>query len=59
MTLQDFAALVSDQGVQTAYNLDGGDSVLLYFNGRIVNEKPSQGTRKLQDVIYFVSAEGL
>ena len=59
MTLQDFAALVSEQGVQTAYNLDGGDSVLLYFNGRIVNEKPSQGTRKLQDVIYFVSAEGL
>ena len=59
MTMTEFAGLVAKQNVQTAYNLDGGDSVLLYFNGRIVNEKPSQGTRKLQDVIYFVSAEGL
>ena len=59
LTLAEFASLVAEQDVQTAYNLDGGDSVLLYFNGRIVNEKPNQGTRKLQDVIYFVSAEGL
>ena len=59
LTMTEFAGLVAEQGVQTAYNLDGGDSALLYFHGRIVNEKPNQGTRKLQDVIYFVSAEGL
>ena len=57
--MAEFAGLVAEQGVETAYNLDGGDSALLYFHGRIVNEKPNQGTRKLQDVIYFVSAEGL
>ena len=59
LTLRDFARLVADQGVQTAYNLDGGDSTLLYFNGNRVNVKPNQGVRQLKDIIYFVSAEGL
>lgn len=59
LTLEDFTRLVAGLDVQTAYNLDGGDSSLLYFNGRMINEKPTQSTRKLQDVIYFVSAEGV
>ena len=59
LTMADFAELVAAQEVQTAYNLDGGDSTLLYFHGQRVNLKPNQSMRKLQDVIYFVSAEGL
>ena len=59
LTLADFTRLVAEQGVTTAYNLDGGDSSLLYFHGKRINEKPNQSIRKLQDVIYFVSAEGL
>ena len=59
LTLTDFTRLVGQQGVKTAYNLDGGDSSLLYFHGKRINEKPNQSIRKLQDVIYFVSAEGL
>ena len=59
LTLADFTRLVAEQDVKTAYNLDGGDSSLLYFHGRRINEKPNQSIRKLQDVIYFVSAEGL
>ena len=59
LNLADFTALVAEQGVQTAYNLDGGDSSLLYFHGNRINVKPNQSVRKLQDVIYFVSAEGL
>ena len=59
LTLEEFTRLVADQGVQTAYNLDGGDSTLLYFHGNRVNVKPNQGVRQLKDVIYFVSAEGL
>ena len=59
LTLADFTTLVSQQGVQTAYNLDGGDSALVYFHGERLNAKPNQSMRKLQDVIYFVSAEGL
>ncbi len=58
LTLAEFSGLVAEQHVQTAYNLDGGDSALLYFHGRMINEKPSKGMRRLQDVIYFVSAEG-
>ena len=59
LTLTDFTRLVAEQDVKTAYNLDGGDSSLLYFHGKRINEKPNQSIRKLQDVIYFVSAEGL
>ena len=59
LTLTDFTRLVAEQDVMTAYNLDGGDSSLLYFHGKRINEKPNQSIRKLQDVIYFVSAEGL
>ena len=59
LTLPDFTRLVAEQGVQTAYNLDGGDSSLLFFHGKRINAKPNQSIRKLQDVIYFVSAEGL
>ncbi len=59
LTLKELAQLVSEQEVQIGYNLDGGDSTLLYFHGRRINLKPISSTRKLQDVIYFVSAEGL
>ena len=60
LTLSEFALLCSQEGVETAYNLDGGDSALLYFhNGRVNDNKPISSVRKLQDVIYFVSAEGL
>ena len=58
LTLSEFALLCSQEGVQTAYNLDGGDSALLFFhNGRVNDNKPISSVRKLQDVIYFVSAE--
>ena len=60
LNIADFARLCGGEGVQTAYNLDGGDSALLYFhNNRINDYKPLSSVRKLQDVIYFVSAEGL
>lgn len=59
LTLLAFARLCSQEDVQTAYNLDGGDSAMLYFHGDRINGKPNKSVRKLQDVIYFVSAEGL
>ncbi len=57
MTLREFADLVESLGVQTAYNLDGGDSTWLYFNGNKINEFGSTSQRKLRDIIYFASAE--
>ena len=60
LTLAEFAALCERERVQTAYNLDGGDSALLYFhNDRVYDNKPNTSLRRLQDVIYFVSSEGL
>ena len=57
MSLDEFAAIVEREGVDIAYNLDGGDSTYLYFHGRKINNPRSSTTRKLQDIIYFASAE--
>ena len=56
LTMKDFARLAASQDVLVAYNLDGGDSTWLYFNGEKVNNLGSTG-RKLMDIIYFASAE--
>ena len=58
LTLKEFAELVYEYGVQTAYNLDGGDSTMLYFHGEKVNFKDNKSKRNLQDIIYFASGEG-
>ena len=57
LTLPQLAALAESLGVETAYNLDGGDSTYLYFNGRKFNDIGNNSQRKLEDVIYFASAE--
>ena len=57
MTIRQFADFVATQNVKIAYNLDGGDSTLLYFGGNKVNELGYQSQRKLTDIIYFASAE--
>ena len=58
MTTREFAEFVATMDVKVAYNLDGGDSTLLYFNGTRVNEFGYKSQRKLMDIIYFASAEG-
>ncbi len=57
MTLAEFAEVAVSEGVQIAYNLDGGDSTCMLFHGEKVNEFGSNSQRKLMDVIYFASAE--
>lgn len=59
MTIREFAELVYECGVQNAYNLDGGDSTMLYFHGQKVNFKENKSNRNLQDIIYFASGEGV
>lgn len=55
MTLREFARVVAEQGVQTAYNLDGGYSTYLIFDNKQINNV-ANGNRKIQDIIYFASA---
>ena len=56
MTMDRFATFVAEQGVQVAYNLDGGDSTMIIFNGKKINDPRNPSTRQICDMIYFASA---
>lgn len=45
----EFVAL----GCKTAYNLDGGGSTTLYFNGQVINQPCVNGERTISDIIYL------
>lgn len=62
LTLPEFAECLAAQGVQFAYNLDGGQSSILYWPGAGKNGNgkvnvPKLDNRPLWDFIYFASAE--
>ena len=44
-----------DLGCTQAYNLDGGNSATLAFNGSVFNAKATK-ERDVSDIIYFASA---
>lgn len=56
MTLKDFAKLCADEGAYIAYNLDGGDSTMMIFNGEKINDVKNENTRAISDIVYFASA---
>ena len=58
MTLTEFARLVYSIGVETAYNMDGGDSTMLIFNGNRINDPLDNRDREIADIVYFASAFG-
>ncbi|MCD8021916.1 MAG: phosphodiester glycosidase family protein, partial [Lachnospiraceae bacterium] len=57
LTLSELAEFMSGLGVVTAYNLDGGGSSTMYFNGEIVNNPTTTGKsikeRKVSDIVYI------
>lgn len=53
MTMLELALLMYDLGCSEAYNLDGGQSAMMWFNGKIVND-PYKGGRRIADA-YYVS----
>jgi len=55
VTMAEFASIMEEIGAQQAYNLDGGNSATLVFNGEMYNDKP-QAERSVTDIIYFASA---
>ena len=57
MTLHELGDLAASLGARTAYNLDGGYSTMLYFNGQQLNKAGNTSPRALMDIIYFASAE--
>ncbi|MDD2428280.1 MAG: phosphodiester glycosidase family protein [Eubacteriales bacterium] len=59
MTLKEFADFVSTYPVQNAYNLDGGNSAQLIFNGIRLNALGFRDVRDINDIVYFASTEGM
>lgn len=54
MTLTEFANLFKNLGATEAYNLDGGGSSTMYFEGRVVNDPLGKGNeRGVSDIIYI------
>lgn len=54
MTLTEFADLFKELGATEAYNLDGGGSSTMYFQGRVVNNPLGKGQeRGVSDIIYI------
>lgn len=56
MTLDQFSRVMADYGVETAYNLDGGNSTMMIFNDKYVNASFERTMRPFSDIIYFASA---
>ncbi|MGL5352975.1 MAG: phosphodiester glycosidase family protein [Clostridium sp.] len=55
LSLYDLAVELKNRGCYWGYNLDGGGSTTLYFNGEVLN-KPSDGVeRNISDILYFVN----
>lgn len=57
LSLYELATFMQGLGVKTAYNLDGGGSSTMYFNGNVVNNPTSNGKsikeRSVSDIVYI------
>lgn len=56
LTLYELAEVMKESGCREAYNLDGGGSSTLWFNGKVIN-KPTDGRkigeREVSDIVYI------
>lgn len=52
MTLDELAQTFAQLGCKTAYNLDGGATAMMVFEGAVVN-RPTNGGRSSSDIICF------
>ena len=56
LSLYELAEVMKSYGVKTAYNLDGGGSSTLYFNGKVINKPTTNGNiseRAVSDIVYI------
>ncbi|MEV8025821.1 phosphodiester glycosidase family protein [Microbacterium sp. NPDC080220] len=52
-TLIELAQIMIDLGAETAYNLDGGGSSTMFFDGEVVNQPSNGGERGTSDILYI------
>lgn len=56
LTLYQLAGFMQEQGCTEAYNLDGGGSSTMYFNGKVINNPTNgrkAGERQVSDIVYI------
>ena len=56
LTLLELAQVMADRGCTVAYNLDGGGSSTMWFDGSVVNNPTdgrTDGERKVSDIVYI------
>ena len=57
LSLYELAQVLQQYGCKTAYNLDGGGSSTMYFNGEVVNNPTTNGNRiserSVSDIVYI------
>ncbi len=57
LSLYQLAEFMTNLGIKTAYNLDGGGSSTMYFNGNVINKPVSRGStiseRGVSDIVYI------
>ncbi len=57
LSLYQVAEIMQQYGCQIAYNLDGGGSSTMYFNGKIINNPTTNGKkiseRAVSDIVYI------
>ena len=56
LSLYELAEVMKSYGVKTAYNLDGGGSSTMYFNGQVINKPTTNGNiseRAVSDIVYI------
>ncbi len=54
-TLPELAEILVSLGATTAYNLDGGGSSEMWFNGEVVNQPSNGGERATSDILYVAA----
>ena len=56
LSLYELATIMKGYGVKTLYNLDGGGSSTMYFNGKVINNPTTNGRiseRSVSDIVYI------
>lgn len=57
LSIYELAQLMKSYGCETAYNLDGGGSSTMYFNGQVINRPTTNGRsfkeREVSDIVYI------
>ena len=57
LSLYELATFAKKLNIKTAYNLDGGGSSAMYFNGKVINKPTTSGRniseRSVSDIVYI------